>query len=68
METRINELIEKLETACYDRFMLEYEYCFNDENQLAYFLEFYVDERMNNNFYVNENYELFEHVEFEKRY
>ena len=68
LETRINELIEELETACYDRFMLEYEYCFNSKNQLDYFLELYADERINNNFYVNEDYTLFEHVEYVKSY
>ena len=68
LETRINELIEELETACYDRFMSEYEYCFNSENQLNYFLEFYAAERMDNDFYVDEEYTLFEHIEYIKSY
>ena len=68
LEMRIDELIAELETACYNRFMREYEYCFNAENQLAYFIEFYVDGRMDNNFYVDEEYTLFEHVEYVKSY
>lgn len=57
LNVRIDELIEELETACYQRFMNEYEYCFNSENQLDYFIndfvercledqEYYVDEDM----------------------
>lgn len=68
LEMRIDELIEELETACYDRFMSEYEYCFDSKNQLDYFLNFYADERMNNDFYVDEEYILFEHVEYVKSY
>ena len=68
LETRIDELIEELENACYDRFMNEYEYCFNSKNQLDYFLEFYAAERMDNDFYVDEEYTLFEHIEYVKSY
>ena len=66
LENRIDELIEELENACYKRFMDEYEYCFDSKNQLDYFLDFYVAERMDGDFYINDNYELFEHVEFER--
>ena len=68
LNNRIDELIEELENACYKCFMDEYEYCFDSKNQLDYFLNFYADERMDNNFYVDEEYTLFEHVEYEKRY
>lgn len=68
LNNRIDELIEELETACYDRFMSEYEYCFDSKNQLDYFLEFYAAERMDADFYVDENYMLFEHVEYVKSY
>ena len=64
LETRVNELIEELENACYNRFMNEYEYCFDSKNQMEYFLDFYVDEKMDNNFYVDEEYTLFKHVEY----
>lgn len=68
LETRIDELIRELENACYKRFLEEYEYCFDRENQLNHFVEFYAAERMDNNFYINEEYELFEHVEFIRNY
>lgn len=68
VEARIDELIEDLEHACYKRFMSEYEHCFNSESQLDYFLDFFVAERMNNNYYVNDDLELFEHVEFERKF
>ena len=62
------ELIEELENACYKRFMGEYEYCFDSKNQLDYFLNFYADERMDEDFYIDENYLLYEHVEYIKSY
>ena len=68
LNNRIDELIEELENACYKRFMDEYEYCFDRKNQLNYFLEFYATERMDEDFYINDNYELFEHVKFERRF
>ena len=68
IENRLTDIIETLEEACYKRFMNEYEYCFNSKNQLDYFLDFYAVERMDNNFYVDEEYVLFEHVEYVKSY
>ena len=68
LNNRIDELIEELETACYERFMSEYEYCFDSKNQLDYFLEFYANERMDNEFYVDGDYMLFEHIEYVKSY
>ena len=68
LNNRIDELIEELENACYKRFMDEYEYCFDSKNQLDYFLEFYSNERMDDAFYVDEEYKLFEHIEYVKSY
>lgn len=68
LNNRIDELIEKLETACYKRLMSEYESCFDSENQLDYFLEFYSSERMDDSFYVDENYTLYEHIDYVKSY
>lgn len=65
---RKNELLEELENACYKRFMLEYETCFDYDNQFNYFVEFYVDARMDETFYIDENYNLFEKVEFVRNY
>lgn len=68
LETRIDELIEELKNTCYNRLMDEYEYCFDSKNQLDYFLDFYAAERIDNDFYVNEDYTLFEQVEYVKSY
>ena len=68
LENRINELIEELENACYKRFMLEYESCFDNDNQEDYFISFYSDARMEGDFYINEEFELFEHIEYERSF
>jgi hypothetical protein len=69
LENRIDELIEELESECYKRFMEEYECCFNNDYKEDYFYEFYVDSRMDNeDFYVDDNYVLYEHIEYEKSY
>lgn len=68
IENRLTELIESLEMACYDVIRAEYDACYNDEYLFEYFIDGYLDEMNTDNFYINENYELFEHVEFEKRY
>lgn len=68
LTNRIDELIEELENACYDRFMCEFESCFDHKNQIDYFLDFYWDARMDEDFYINDDFELFEHVEYERKY
>lgn len=68
LENRIDELIEELENACYKRFIIEYESCFDSDYQLDYFLDFYASERLDENFYINADFELFEHVEYIKKY
>ena len=68
IENRLTDIIETLEDACYKRFMDEYEYCFDSKNQLDYFLDFYAAERMNTDFYIDEDYTLFEHIEYVKSY
>ena len=69
LENRINELIEELEEACYKRFIEEYEICFDDDNKEDYFVNFYVESRMDmEDFYVDDDYTLYEHIEYEKSY
>lgn len=66
---RVTELINELEHECYKRFMDEYECCFDDENKKLYFIEFYADSRMDDDdFYVDDDYVLYEHIEYEKSY
>lgn len=66
---RVTELINELEYECYKRFMSEYESCFDDDNVQDYFTGFYVYERMNlDDFYIDDDYALYEHIEYEKCY
>lgn len=68
IEKRLTELIESLEAACYDVIRAEYDACYNDKYLFEYFIDGYLDEMNTDNFYVDENYKLFEHVEYEKTY
>lgn len=68
LNKRIDELISELETACYKRFMEEYGYCFDSKNQLDYFLEFYAAERMDNDFYIDDEYVLRRRVVYTESY
>lgn len=68
LEGRIFELIDQLETACYRRFVCEYEDCFEYENQLDYFLNSYSEEFLSDDFYIDDNYILYQHIEYEKCY
>lgn len=68
---RLTELINELEHECYTRFMSEYEACFNNTYMEEYYYEFYLEARMdmnNEDFYVDDDYILYEHIEYEKSY
>lgn len=43
-------------------------YNFSEEDLTEYFIDFYVDERLDAECYVDENYNLYEHIEYEKCY
>ena len=67
--TRIDELIEELEDACFRQFMSEYEYCFETENQLEYLLDYGIEDMLPaGNYYVDDNYILYENVAYTKCY
>ena len=67
--TRIDELIEELEDACFRQFMSEYEYCFETENQLEYFLDYGIEDVLPvGNYYVDDNYILYENVAYTRCY
>ena len=71
LEEKLTELINELEHECYTRFMSEYEDCFNNDYMEEYFIDFYVDVRMDmedKDFYVDDDYVLYEHIEYEKSY
>lgn len=44
------------------------EACYNEDNALDYFINFFVDERMEVGMWVNEKYELFKDVSYVKSY
>lgn len=59
---RLEELLKELESECFKRFMSEYEATFDEEAQLDYFIDFYYHERMNDNFYLDEDFKLYERI------
>lgn len=62
---RINELIDDMESACFKRFMDEFEYCFDDQAQIDYYrdnYEFTYDQ------YVDDDYILYEDIKYTKCY
>ena len=69
LEKRIDELVDELEDAVLKRLSDEYESCYDEENQLDYFLDFYVSERMDDSFYVDmDTFILYEDVHYQKSY
>jgi len=50
--------LERLYTEALD------DYCLDDDNAKEYFIEFYVEERMDSSYYVNEEYKLFKDVAY----
>lgn len=67
LEKRINELITDLKNVFFERVLVEYNYYYNGDNLQEYFIENYM-ERMNDNYYVDDNYILYQHIEYEKSY
>lgn len=69
LDNEVSELIDKLTGACYQRFMDEYDYCYDVRNQKDYFrnvyLDYVIDDR---DFYIDDDYVLYEHIEYEKCY
>lgn len=45
-----------------------YDYYDSEENCLEYFLDFYKEERMSGEFYIDKEYVLYQHIEYEKKY
>ena len=47
----------------------EYNYYYEIEKTQEYFIEFYSDEIMNNNnYYIDDDFILYQHIEYEKCY
>jgi len=85
-DDEIEEMEDELETVAEDlagrivyRWNRQLDYCFLDENLIDYFLDFYVDERMDDNSvyilvdgdvetYTDSDYELYEDVSYTKTF
>lgn len=65
---RIDELTDGLRIELFNAIRMEYDNCYDTENAILYFIEFYVDERMDDSYYIDDNYILYKHVEYEKCY
>jgi hypothetical protein len=67
LENRIDELINGLKSEFLSKMVAEYDYYYDLENLKSYFLECY-SENMSDNYYINDNFILYEHIEYEKCY
>lgn len=67
IDLRIEELTEQLSNAFFHQLIKEYNYYYNSDNLKEYFIEIYAD-NMNGDFYVDDNYILYQHIEKEVCY
>lgn len=68
LDKRIDEVIDTLKNKLYKFIWDEYDAIYDDSNQLDYYLDFYSSERMSDDYYIDDNYILWEHIEYEKCY
>jgi hypothetical protein len=68
LENRINQLIEELSNIFFIRVLDEYNYYMNGDNLQEYFIETYIETMNDEKYYVDENYILYQHLEYEKSY
>ena len=68
LQDRIDELADGLRIELFNAVRREYNDCFDAENAINYFIEFYSVECMDNTYYVDDNYILYQHIEYEKCY
>ena len=69
LEERIEKIANELADAVKNQYtkILD-DYCLDDKYAKEHFIEFYVDNRMDDTFYINDDYELFESVSYVKSY
>lgn len=67
LENRIDGIIEELKSEFLNNLIHEYNYYYETKNLRDYFVEIYSD-NMNNNYYVDDNFILYQHIEYEKCY
>lgn len=66
IESRIDDLCEKLASDCFKRFMSEYEACFDYDNQIECFIEFGADDY--SECYIDDDFVMYEDVAYTKKY
>ena len=66
LENWLEEQTQEVIEAALEQFNKMTQY--DNKYILDYFLDFYAESRMDEDFYVNESGVLFEHVEYEKSY
>lgn len=66
IENRIDELCEELADDCFNRFMSEYEACFDNDNQLEYFIDYAADRY--GHCYIDNDFVMYEDVAYTKKY
>lgn len=67
LENRIDEIINDLKNDFLNQLKNEYNYYCDSKNLCEYFVEIYADD-MNGEYYTDDNYILYQHIEFERCY
>lgn len=72
-EEEIEELVQELADEVVHQMVKRLDYCYSSESRLDYFLEFYAQERLDENYYIDTTntanpYELFQDVAYTKSY
>lgn len=67
INSRIDEIMNDLKNEFLENLVNEYNYYNDFKNLSEYFKEFYSD-TMNDNYYVDDDYILYQHIEYEKCY
>lgn len=68
LEEQFEAEVQRLADLLAKELQRDIEACYDEENALDYFLNFFADERMETGMWVNENYELFKDVAYVKSY
>ncbi len=67
IENRIDELAHNLKNIFFKKIIDEYNYYFDNNNLLEYFTSFYID-NLDDNYYIDNDFILYQHIEYEKKY
>lgn len=68
MYDRIGELVSYLTHTLYKFIRHEYDSCFDEDYQVDYFTGIYLDNHIDDSYYIDDDYKLWQHVEYEKCY